>query len=52
MWFKNLIIYRWTQPFTLSQQKLEEQLKKKRFRSCGSQDLSTYGWVPPSWASR
>ena len=47
MWFKNLIFYRFTQPVTLTQQSLEEQLKKKRFTSCGSQDLSTYGWVPP-----
>ncbi|MDB2384397.1 recombination-associated protein RdgC [Endozoicomonas sp.] len=47
MWFKNLIFYRFTQPVTLTQPELEEQLKEKRFKSCGSQDLSTYGWVPP-----
>ena len=44
--FKNLIIYRFTQPFTLSGMELEEQLKQKLFRSCGSQDMTTYGWVP------
>lgn len=47
MWFKNLIFYRFTQPFTTSVEELEEQLRQKRFRSCGSQDMSTYGWVPP-----
>ncbi len=47
MWFKNLIFYRFTQPFTLNQEALEEKLKEKRYQSCGSQDMSTYGWVPP-----
>ncbi|WP_067520437.1 recombination-associated protein RdgC [Endozoicomonas ascidiicola] len=47
MWFKNLIFYRFTQPFSLSVEELEDKLKEKRFRSCGSQDMSTYGWVPP-----
>ena len=47
MWFKNLIIYRFSKPFELSAEELEEKLKEKRFRSCGSQDMSTYGWVPP-----
>lgn len=47
MWFKNIIFYRFTQPFKTSVEALEEQLHQKRFRSCGSQDMSTYGWVPP-----
>ncbi len=47
MWFKNLIFYRFTQPFSFNQEALEEKLKEKRFKSCGSQDMSTYGWVPP-----
>lgn len=47
MWFKNLILYRFNKPFELSAQELEEKLTEKRFRSCGSQDMSTYGWVPP-----
>ncbi len=47
MWFKHLIFYRFTQPFTLSADELEEKLTEKRFKSCGSQDISTYGWVPP-----
>lgn len=47
MWFKNLILYRFTQNFELTSETLEEKLTEKRFRSCGSQDTSTYGWVPP-----
>ena len=47
MQFKNLILYRFTQAFDLKPEELEEKLKQKCFRSCGSQDMSTYGWVPP-----
>ena len=47
MWFKNLILYRFNKPFELSAEELADKLTEKRFRSCGSQDLSTYGWVPP-----
>lgn len=47
MWFKNLILYRFNKPFELSAGELEEKLTEKRFLSCGSQDMSTYGWVPP-----
>lgn len=47
MWFKNLIFYRFTQPFELDQDALEEKLHPKRFVSCASQDMSRYGWVPP-----
>ena len=43
--FKNLVIYRFTQPFTLSGMELEEKLQESRFRPCGSQDMSTYGFV-------
>ncbi len=44
--FKNLVIYKFTQPFALSGIKLEEKLQQKTFRACGSQDMCTYGWVP------
>ena len=47
MWFKSLIVYRFTQPFSLTVEALEEKLQQKRFRHCNSQDISTYGWVPP-----
>ncbi|WP_299733901.1 recombination-associated protein RdgC [uncultured Endozoicomonas sp.] len=44
--FKNLVVYQFTQPFKLNGIQLEEKLQEKRFRPCGSQDFSTYGWVP------
>lgn len=47
MWFKNLLIYRFTRPFTLSHEELNEQLAHKAFVSCGSQDMESLGWVPP-----
>ena len=47
MWFKNLIFYRFTQPFQTTVEELEERLQQKCFRSCNSQDMSSYGWVAP-----
>lgn len=47
MWFKNLIFYRFTQPFGTTAEELEERLQQKRFRGCNSQDMSSYGWVAP-----
>lgn len=47
MWFKNLLVYRFTKPFTLAPEVLAEHLAEQAFQPCGSQDLSRYGWVPP-----
>lgn len=47
MWFKNLQAYRFTKPFELSAETLNEQLTEFTFVPCGSQDLSRTGWVPP-----
>lgn len=47
MWFKNLQIYRVPAPWPLSREALEEQLARKRFQPCGSQDLETRGWTAP-----
>ncbi|WP_448216257.1 recombination-associated protein RdgC [Endozoicomonas sp. 2B-B] len=44
--FKNLVIYRFTQPFDLSATELEEKLKAKTARNCDSQEFSTYGFSP------
>ncbi|WP_062266952.1 recombination-associated protein RdgC [Endozoicomonas arenosclerae] len=46
MWFKNLIVYQFTQPFSVTAESLEAYLLEKLFNSCGSQDFSSYGWVP------
>ncbi|WP_372784046.1 recombination-associated protein RdgC, partial [Litorivivens sp.] len=47
MWFKNLLIYRFTKPFTLSPEQVEEKLHEHAFKPCGGQDMSTLGWVKP-----
>ncbi len=47
MWFKNLILYRFTRPFELDADALEAKLAEGRFRPCGKTEASTYGWVAP-----
>lgn len=47
MWFKNLQVYRFTKPFTLTTEVLDEQLAKFPFQPCGSQDTSKIGFVSP-----
>lgn len=47
MWFKNLTLYRLTEPFALSAEQLEEALAVRRFAPCGSMELATTGWHPP-----
>jgi len=47
MWFKNLLVYRLTQGLAVDAAALEEALKTKKARTPGSQELSTYGFVPP-----
>lgn len=47
MWFKNLAVYRFNEPFTLSAEELEEKLAEKRFHPCGSHDESSFGWTSP-----
>lgn len=47
MWFKNLRIYRFTQPFELTPEELEPLLAAHAFQPCGRQDLTQYGWVSP-----
>lgn len=47
MWFRNLLIYRLTQPLNISCEELEQALGQKMARSCMSQELSTYGFSAP-----
>lgn len=47
MWFKNLTLFRFTEPFAGDAQSLQAALERAVFRPCGSQDLQTHGWVTP-----
>ncbi len=47
MWFKNIVIYRFTQEPTFDLESLEKKLEKDRFTPCLSQALSSYGWSSP-----
>ncbi|MDB6062887.1 MAG: recombination-associated protein RdgC [Verrucomicrobiaceae bacterium] len=47
MWFKNLLIYRFTAPFQINDEEFEQKLTATPFVPCGSQDLAKAGWVAP-----
>jgi recombination associated protein RdgC len=47
MWFKNLKIYRFSKPFSMSAESLDEQLAQKSFQPCASAQPSSLGWVAP-----
>lgn len=47
MWFKNLALYRFSEPFTLAADELEQKLADKRFTPCGKQDEFSLGWTSP-----
>ncbi len=47
MWFKNLKIYRFSKPFSITEEQLETQLTDKSFQPCASTQASSFGWVAP-----
>lgn len=47
MWFKNLAVYRFTEPFKLVAEELEQKLQQQPFRACGSHDEFSFGWTSP-----
>jgi recombination associated protein RdgC len=47
MWFKNLRVYCFTQPFKPSAAQLQQQLLEQASRSCGKLERSTLGWASP-----
>lgn len=47
-WFKNLTLFRFEQPFTLTPEQLHEQLQNFQFQPCPAFVWSTVGWVPPA----
>ncbi|RUO36127.1 recombination-associated protein RdgC [Aliidiomarina shirensis] len=46
MWFKNLRVYQFTQPFAWSEE-AEKLLEERRFTPCSRQEPASFGWVPP-----
>lgn len=47
MWFKNLAIFRFTEPCPLTPADLENKLEQIRFRPCGSHEEFSFGWTSP-----
>ncbi|MGH8497651.1 MAG: recombination-associated protein RdgC [Methylococcales bacterium] len=47
MWFKNLALFRLSEPFRTAVDELDNQLAALAFRALGNLELSTLGWVPP-----
>jgi recombination associated protein RdgC len=47
MWFKNLHIFRFLKPFTLSAEQLHEALASATFHPCLQMEMESIGWVPP-----
>lgn len=48
MFFKNAQVYRLAKDWDITVEALEEQLGKKAFHPCGSQDMESRGWVSPN----
>lgn len=47
MWFRNARVFRFTKPFDISAEALEEKLQEGVFKPCGPQETTRQGWVPP-----
>jgi len=47
MWFRNARVFRFTKPFDITAEALEEKLLEDAFKPCGPQETSRQGWVPP-----
>jgi len=47
MWFKNIALFRFSEPFSLDEAGLEERLAAFCLRPCGSHEPFSLGWVAP-----
>ncbi|WP_150050565.1 MULTISPECIES: recombination-associated protein RdgC [Methylomonas] len=47
MWFKNLAVYRFTEPFSLTPDELQQKLAQQPFKPCGGHDQYSFGWTSP-----
>ena len=52
MWFKNLIIYRLPDNWSLAAADLEDQLSRRPLQPCGAFEMQSRGWVHSSVAKR
>ncbi|WP_078119312.1 recombination-associated protein RdgC [Thiosocius teredinicola] len=48
MWFRNLQLYRLSEPFGLDPEALHETLQQHAFKPCAGLDTHRVGWVPPA----
>src|SRR5688572_26055889 len=47
MWFKNLVVYKLAEDYSLSAAELEERLSRRLLQPCVGFELQTRGWVAP-----
>lgn len=47
MWFKNLVLYRFTGEWSFTASAIEQSLAADAFFPCGAHDSKALGWVPP-----
>jgi len=47
MWFHNARVFRFTKPFDITTDELEEKLQADTFKPCGPQETTRQGWVAP-----
>ena len=47
MWFRNLTLFRFAEPVTLTAERLAGKLAQAIFQPCATQVMSSHGWVPP-----
>ncbi len=47
MWFKNLYLFKLTEPLGVDAETLAQRLGERPFRDCSALELSSLGWVPP-----
>ncbi|SFR78575.1 recombination associated protein RdgC [Marinobacter daqiaonensis] len=47
MWFRNARVFRFTKPFDITPEQLEEKLTADAFKPCGPQETTRQGWVSP-----
>ena len=52
MWFKNLIVYRLPEHWSVTPAELEDQLSRRPLQPCGAFEMQSRGWVHSSVAQR